>query len=231
MCITIGSTPSVTCNTLAEEVVRNTLGIILQGRIWGISVGKNTGFENTLSHLISFNVGWAKHAAKDVLLKRKTGIVLTIVAVFIPYKLVEVGDITVFASDGEMSISTLKLQQFPCSQVVDSRTAFGTVTPKHERTGKLFHIFTNGFLEQANINFGTICPRSSLFDDMERGTDRMEKFADWLVYLFSGSITNHVIGRTDVFSKHFKAIGTSLFEFIGMTCTKPLSVTNNCMKV
>ena len=42
MGINICSTPFITVNTIADKVVSNTLGLLLQSRIRGSSVGKDT---------------------------------------------------------------------------------------------------------------------------------------------------------------------------------------------
>ena len=76
-------------------------------------------FQNTSCHYIAFSFGRAKDAAKYFLLNGKNRGVITIITPFIPDELTEVGDITIFPSDGEVSISSLELKPIPCSQVVD----------------------------------------------------------------------------------------------------------------
>ena len=56
----------------------------------------------------------------------------------------------------------MELKQILCGQVIDSNSmAFKAVVSKDKRTVSFFHALFHCFLDQTNIQFGTICSKDS----------------------------------------------------------------------
>ena len=66
---------------------------------------------------------------------------------FIPYEPTEVGNVTIFTSDGYLCVYLLKLEQVLDEKVVYAGEKFTEITPKQKRTIGFLHVLANGFLE------------------------------------------------------------------------------------
>ena len=105
------------------------------------------GFEDPLRHFIAFTFIWTKDADEYIVLRCESSCVIPIVTPSIPCELTEVGNVTIFTSDGEVCVSLLKLEQVLGKKVVYAGATFTEIIPKQKRTIGFLHVLAKGFLE------------------------------------------------------------------------------------
>ena len=115
-----------------------------------------------MTHLIAFPSGWTKHTAQHFLLEWERIGLFTEIAPFIPGKLAQTGDVTLFSSGCSVGIGSVKLEVGLGCQVVDPGPPLKAVIPQDHGRVTLSHVLSHCLLQESNVELGLVGPGSAL---------------------------------------------------------------------